>query len=60
MSKYTTTGSADGRSGTTFAADTHASASRALTYWKYPVSTGYSMYRTCASSVPSPSTHGSR
>jgi hypothetical protein len=43
MSKYTTTGSAVGSTGSRSAAHTHASASRALAYWKYPVSTGYSM-----------------
>ena len=41
--KYTTTGSAAGTTEARSASQSQPSASRALAYWKNPVSTGYSM-----------------
>jgi hypothetical protein len=60
MLKYTTTGSPAGTSDVRPANHSHPSASRAFTYWKKPVSTGYSMYRTRSSGVPPASTNESR
>ena len=52
-SKYTMTGSELGSQ----SAAAQAWALWALTHWNSPVTTGYSMYRTCSSGSPGFSTH---
>ncbi len=54
MSKNTVTGSPVG-SHPDPATASQPSVSLAFTHWKSPVSTGYSMYRTCAVGLPSSS-----
>jgi hypothetical protein len=55
MSKKIVTGRPVG-SQPAFAITNQPSVIFALTHWKSPVSTGYSMYRTCAVGLPSSST----